>query len=92
MNKYEDPTQRLHSHGWSEEYKENYERIFGHKETWLERREREAKKVALKISYLNGDVINKVFATPEDANLYIEQYKHDIVNWVNLNDDSPHRR
>lgn len=92
MNKYEDPTQRLHSHGWSEEYKENYERIFGHKETWLERREREAKKVVLKISYLNGDVINKVFVTPEDANLYIEQYKHDIVNLVNLNDDSPNRR
>lgn len=87
MNKYEDPTQRLHSHGWSKEYKENYERIFGHKETWLERREREAKKVVLKISYLNGDVINKVFATPEDANLYIEQYKHDIVNWVNLNNE-----
>jgi len=40
MNKYEDPTQRLYSHNWSEEYKENYEKIFGKKETWLDRRER----------------------------------------------------
>lgn len=45
-NRYEDPTQRLQSHGWSEEYKENYEKIFGKKETWLERRERE--RVVLK--------------------------------------------
>ena len=44
-NRYEDPTQRLQSHGWSEEYKENYEKIFGKKETWLERRERERKKL-----------------------------------------------
>ena len=88
MNRYEDPTQRLHSHGWSEEYKENYERIFGHKETWLERREREAKKVVLKISYLNGDVINKVFATQADADLYLEQYKADIVNWMYLKNDN----
>lgn len=44
MNKYEDPTQRLTSHNWSEEYKENYEKIFGKKETWLERRDREAKE------------------------------------------------
>lgn len=42
MNKYEDLGQRLHSHNWSEEFKENYEKIFGKKETWLERREREA--------------------------------------------------
>ena len=40
-NRYEDPTQRLYSHNWSEEYKENYEKIFGKKETWLERRARE---------------------------------------------------
>lgn len=39
-NRYEDPSQRLHSHGWSKEYKENYEKIFGVKETWLDRRER----------------------------------------------------
>jgi Skp family chaperone for outer membrane proteins len=43
-NRYEDPTQRLHSHNWSEEYQENYEKIFGKKETWLERRERERKE------------------------------------------------
>lgn len=40
MNSYEDPTVRLHSHTWSEEYKKNYDAIFGKKETWLERRER----------------------------------------------------
>ena len=40
-NRYEDPTQRLTSHNWSDEYKENYEKVFGKKETWLERRERE---------------------------------------------------
>ena len=40
-NRYEDPTQRLHSHNWSKEYQENYEKIFGKKETWLERRARE---------------------------------------------------
>lgn len=44
-NRYEDPTQRLQSHGWSEEYKENYEKIFGKKETWLERREREKREL-----------------------------------------------
>ena len=44
MNKYEDPTQRLHSHNWSKEYKDNYERIFGKKETWLDRKEREEKE------------------------------------------------
>lgn len=42
MNRYEEPGQRLHSHNWSNEYKDNYEKIFGKKETWLERREREA--------------------------------------------------
>lgn len=40
-NRYEDPTERLYSHNWSEEYQENYDKIFGKKETWLERRERE---------------------------------------------------
>jgi len=44
MNRYEDPTQRLQSHNWSEEYKENYDKIFGKKETWLERRIREEKE------------------------------------------------
>jgi len=28
-NRYEDPTQKLHSHGWSQEYKENHANIFG---------------------------------------------------------------
>jgi hypothetical protein len=44
MNRHEDSTQRLHSHNWSEEYQENYEKVFGKKETWLERRERERKE------------------------------------------------
>ena len=40
LNKYEQQGQRLYSQNWSDEYKENYEKIFGKKETWLERRER----------------------------------------------------
>ena len=48
MNKYEDPTQRLYSHNWSQEYKDNYEKIFGKKETWLERKELEQKEQAEK--------------------------------------------
>jgi hypothetical protein len=44
MNKYEDSTQRLHSHNWSKEYQENYEKIFGKKESWLERKEREQRE------------------------------------------------
>lgn len=42
MNKYE--YEQLTSHNWSEEYKNNYDRIFGKKETWLERRDREKKE------------------------------------------------
>jgi hypothetical protein len=44
-NKYEDPTVRLVASTWSEDYKKNYEAIFGKKETWLERRERERKEL-----------------------------------------------
>lgn len=43
-NKYEDPTVRLQSHNWSKEYKDNYDKIFGKKETWLDRKEREEKE------------------------------------------------
>lgn len=43
-NKYEDPTQRLQSHNWSQEYKDNYDKIFGKKETWLDRKEREQRE------------------------------------------------
>lgn len=42
-NKYEDGS-RITSHSWSEEYKKNYDKIFGKKETWLERKEREEKE------------------------------------------------
>lgn len=41
MNSYEDPTVRLTSHTWSKEYKENYDKIFKKKESWLDRKERE---------------------------------------------------
>lgn len=43
-NRYEDSTQRLQSHNWSKEYKDNYDRIFGKKETWLDRKEREERE------------------------------------------------
>lgn len=36
MEKYEDPTQRLHSKVPTEEYKDNYDRIFGKKRYWYE--------------------------------------------------------
>lgn len=39
MNKYEDPTQRMYSKADSQEYLENYEKIFGKKIPWYERRD-----------------------------------------------------
>jgi len=42
MEKYEQPGERLVSKVPTKEFKDNYDRIFGKKETWLERREREA--------------------------------------------------
>jgi hypothetical protein len=36
MEKYEDPTQRLHSKYPSKEYKDNYDKIFGKKKYWYE--------------------------------------------------------
>jgi hypothetical protein len=43
-NRYEDSTTPLQSHNWSKEYKDNYEAIFGKKETWLDRKEREGRE------------------------------------------------
>ena len=37
MEKYEDPTQRLQSKVPSEEYKSNYDKIFGKKKYWYEK-------------------------------------------------------
>ena len=51
LNKYEQQGQRLYSQNWSDEYKENYEKIFGKKETWLERREREKKQNNIEEKY-----------------------------------------
>ena len=84
MNKYEDPTQRLHSHNWSEEYKENYEKVFGKKETWLERRAREEQRVTMKLSYTNGDVFNKTFATRKDADWFIQNEGDHLVAFVEI--------
>lgn len=44
MNKYEDSTQRLHSHNWSKEYQDNYEKVFGKKKSWLDRKLEEEQK------------------------------------------------
>lgn len=41
MEKYEKPGERLVSKVPNKEYKDNYDSIFGKKESWLERRERE---------------------------------------------------
>jgi len=40
MEKYEQPGERLVSKVPTKEFKDNYDAIFGKKETWLERRER----------------------------------------------------
>lgn len=37
MEKYEDPTQRLHSKFPTQEYRDNYDKIFGKKKYWYER-------------------------------------------------------
>lgn len=37
MEKYEQPGERLHSKVPTEEYKENYDRIFGKKQYWYEK-------------------------------------------------------
>jgi len=42
MERYETPGERLVSKVPTKEFKDNYDAIFGKKETWLERREREA--------------------------------------------------
>lgn len=44
MEKYEKPGERLVSKVPNKEYKDNYDSIFGRKESWLERREREAEQ------------------------------------------------
>ena len=36
MEKYEDPTQRLHSKFPTQEYRDNYDKIFGKKKYWYE--------------------------------------------------------
>lgn len=42
MEKYEQPGERLVSKVPNKAYKDNYDSIFGKKESWLDRREREA--------------------------------------------------
>lgn len=41
MEKYEKPGERLVSKVPNDAYKDNYDKIFGKKESWLDRRERE---------------------------------------------------
>jgi hypothetical protein len=42
MEKYEQPGGKINSKPPSKEYKDNYDAIFGKKESWLDRKEREA--------------------------------------------------
>jgi hypothetical protein len=42
MEKYEQPGARLVSKVPTKEFKENYEAVFGKKESWLDRKEKEA--------------------------------------------------
>lgn len=85
--RYEDPGEKLHSHNWSQEYKDNYERVFGKKESWLERKQKE-EMVGLKISYKNGDIQNKSFSSRKEAYAYIKEHDKEIVNWMHLDDNS----
>lgn len=38
MEKYEDSTQRLHSKFPTQEYRDNYDKIFGKKKYWYEKK------------------------------------------------------
>lgn len=73
MNSYEDPTQRLYSHNWSKEYKDNYDRIFGKKET-----------IVVKLSYLNGDMFNKTFLSEKDLLEFVQKEGDQLVNWMKV--------
>lgn len=44
MEKYEKPGERLVSKVPNKAYKDNYDAIFGKKESWLDRRERKAEQ------------------------------------------------
>lgn len=39
MEKYEHPGEKINSKAPTKEYKDNYDKIFGEKESWIERRE-----------------------------------------------------
>ena len=69
MNKYEDPTQRLHSHGWSEEYKENYDAIFG---------------VKYKFFYSDGEQETKKFSNDKEALWFIHNEGDHLMNYIKL--------
>lgn len=48
MEKYEQPGVKITSKVPSKEYKDNYDNIFGKKESWLDRKEREAENEKIK--------------------------------------------
>lgn len=48
MEKYERPGEKINSKPPSQEYKDNYDTIFGKKESWLDRRERAAENEKIK--------------------------------------------
>jgi hypothetical protein len=68
-NRYEDPTQRLHSHNWSEEYKENHGAIFG---------------VKYKLFYSNGDQATKTFKNKEEAGWYIYNEGDHLTGFIEV--------
>lgn len=85
--RYEEPGERLHSHNWSKEYKDNYERVFGKKKSWLDKKQ-EDPPISLKISYKNGDLQNKSFVSRKEAYAYVKKYDKDIISWMHLDDPS----
>lgn len=47
MEKYERPGEKISILLTTKEYRDNYDRIFGKKESWLDRKEQEAKEKGL---------------------------------------------
>ena len=69
MEKYEDPTVRLTSRTWSDDYKKNHEKIFG---------------VKYKLFYSNGDQKTIKFSTQQEADWFMHNEGDHLVDYIKL--------
>jgi hypothetical protein len=69
MNKYEDPTQRLSSKGWSKEYKENFSEIFG---------------VKYRFYYSDNTQDTHRFKNKEEAMFFIHNEGDHLIGYIEL--------